>query len=75
MQLNKKEDKHNPLKNGRCGAMVNLPAGCFSNLPPDYSAFGKNALNIAQPGFPNKGYSCDNQDPPLNMDRFIAVDL
>jgi hypothetical protein len=65
MQLNKKEDEHNPLKNGRCGAMVNLPVGCFSNLPPDYSAFGNNALNTAQPGFPNKGYRCDNQDPPL----------
>ena len=45
--------------------MVNLPVGCFSNLPPDYSAFGNNALNKAQPGFPNKGYRCDNQDPPL----------
>jgi hypothetical protein len=65
MQLNKKEDEHNPLKNGRCGALVNLPVGCFSNLPPDYSAFGNNALNTTQPGFPNKGYRCDNQDPPL----------
>jgi hypothetical protein len=45
MHLNKKEDEHNPLKNGRCGAMVNLPVGCFSNFPPDYSTFGNNALN------------------------------
>jgi hypothetical protein len=65
MQLNKKEDEHNLLNNGTCGAMVNLPVGCFSNLPPDYSIFGNNALNTAQPGFPNKGYRCDNQDPPL----------
>ncbi len=65
MQLNKKEDEHNPLKNGRCGAMVNSPVGCFSNLPPDYSAFGNNALNTTQPRFPSKGYGCDNQDPPL----------
>jgi hypothetical protein len=65
MHLNKKEDEHNPLKNGRCGAMVNLPDGCFSNLPPDYYAFGNYALNTTQPGFPNKGYICDNQDPPL----------
>ncbi len=65
MELNKKEDEHNPLKNGRCGAMVNLPVGSFPNLPPDYSAFGNNALNTAQPGFSNKGYRCDNQDPPL----------
>ena len=65
MQLNKKEDEHNPLKNGRCGAMVNLPVGCFSDLPPDYSTFGNNALNTAQPSFPYKGYRCDNQDPPL----------
>ena len=35
------------------------------NLPPNYSAFGNNALNTAQPGFPNKEYRCDNQDPPL----------
>jgi hypothetical protein len=65
MHLNKKEDEHNPNKNGRCGAMVNLPVGCFSKLPPDYSAFGNNALNTAQPGSPNKGYRCDNQDSPL----------
>jgi hypothetical protein len=45
--------------------MVNLPVGCFSNLPPDYSAFGNNALNTARIGFPNKGYRCDNQHPPL----------
>ncbi len=70
MQLNKKEDEHNPLKNGRCGAMVNLPVGCFSNLPPDYSTFGNNALNIAQPGISNKGNRCDYQDPPL-----IWIDL
>ncbi len=44
MQLIKKnKKKHNPLKNGRCGAMVNLPVGCFPNLPLDYSAFGNNA--------------------------------
>ncbi len=65
MQLNKEEDEQNPLKNGRCGAMVNLPVACFSNRPPDYSAFGNNALTTTQPGFPNKGYRCDNQDPPL----------
>ncbi len=45
--------------------MANLPDGCFSNLPPNYSAFGNNALNTAQLGFPSKGYRCDNQDPPL----------
>jgi len=45
MQLNKKEDKHNPLEKGRCGAMVNLPLGCFLNLLPDFLAFGNNALN------------------------------
>jgi hypothetical protein len=45
--------------------MVNLPVGCFSNLPLEYSAFGNNALNTSQPGFPYKGYRCDNQDPPL----------
>jgi len=65
MQLNKKEDEYNPLNNGRCVAMVNLPVGCFSNLPPDYLVFGNTALNTAQPGFPKKGYRCDNQDPPL----------
>jgi len=54
MQLNKKEDEHNPLKNGRFGSMVNLPVGCFSNLPPDYSSFGNNALNTTQAGFPSK---------------------
>jgi hypothetical protein len=43
--------------------------GCFSNLPPDYSAFGDNALNTAQLVFSNKGYRCDNQDPP-----FIWID-
>ena len=53
MQLNKKEDEHTPLKNGRCGAMVNLPVGSFSNLLRDYSAFGNNALNTAQLGCPN----------------------
>jgi len=47
MQLNKKENEQNPLKNGRCGAMENLPVGCFSNLPAHYSAFGNNALNAA----------------------------
>jgi hypothetical protein len=36
IHLIKKEDKHNLLKNGRCGAMVILPDGCFSNLPPVY---------------------------------------
>ena len=45
MQFNKIEDEHNPLKNGRCGAMVNLPVDYFSNLPPSYSAFGNNALD------------------------------
>ena len=65
LELKKKENEHNPLKNGRCGAMVNLPVGYFSNLPPDYLAFGNNALNISQPHFPSKGYGCDNQDPPL----------
>ena len=65
MHLNKKEDEHNPLKNGWCGAMVNLPVGYFSNLPPDYSAFGNNALNTSQSGCPNKGYRCDNHDSPL----------
>ena len=65
MQLNKKEDEHNPLKNGRCGAMVNLTVGCFSHLPPDYPTFGNNALNTTQPSFVNKGYRCNNQDPPL----------
>ena len=45
--------------------MLNLPVGCFSNLPPNYSLFGNNALNTTQAGFPNKGYRCDNQDPPL----------
>jgi hypothetical protein len=65
MELNKQEDEHNPLKNGRCGAMVNLTVSCFSNLPPDYSTFGNNELNTAQPSFLNKGYRCDNQDTPL----------
>jgi hypothetical protein len=51
----KKENEDNPLKNGRCGAMVNLTVGCFSNLPLDYSSFGNNALNTTQPYFPNKG--------------------
>jgi hypothetical protein len=61
-----KKDEHNPLKNGRCGALVILPGGCFSNLPPNYSAFGNNALNKThQLGFTNKGHRCDNQDPPL----------
>jgi hypothetical protein len=59
-----KKKEHNPRKNGRCGAMVNSTVGCFSNLPSDYSAFGNNALNTTQPGFPNKGYTCDSQDPP-----------
>jgi hypothetical protein len=68
MQLNKKEDKNNPLEKGR--TMVNLPMGCFSNLPPDFSAFGDNALNATQSGLPNKGYGCDNEDPPL-----IRIDL
>ncbi len=45
MQLNKKEEEHNPQENGRCGAMVNLPVGCFSNVPPYFSTFGKTALN------------------------------
>jgi len=45
--------------------MINLPVGYFSNLPPDYSTFGNNALNTSQPDFPNKGYMCDNQDSPL----------
>jgi hypothetical protein len=45
--------------------MEYLPVSCFSNLPPDYSAFGNNAWNITQLGFSNKGYRCDNQDPPL----------
>jgi hypothetical protein len=36
MQLNKKEDEHDPLKNGRCGVMITLPLGFFSNLPPDF---------------------------------------
>ena len=63
--VKQKADEHNPLNNGRCGAMVNLPVGCFSKLPLDYLAFGKNAVNKTQPGSPNKGYRCDNQDPPL----------
>ena len=62
--------KVDPLKNGRCGAMVNLPVGFFSNLPPNYSSFCNNALNKTQPGFPIKWYRCDNQDPPL-----IWIDL
>ncbi len=45
--------------------MINFPVGCFSHLPLDYSTFGSNAFNTAQPGFPNKGYKCDNQNPPL----------
>jgi hypothetical protein len=45
--------------------MVNLSVGYFSNLPPDCSTFGNNSLNTTQPGFPNKGCKCDNQDPPL----------
>jgi hypothetical protein len=45
--VKQKRNEHKPLKNGRCGAMVNLPVGCFSNIPPDYSAFGNNALNRA----------------------------
>jgi hypothetical protein len=46
--------------------MVNLPIGCFSNLPFDFSAFGNNALlNTTNPGFPNKGYRCDDKDPSL----------
>jgi hypothetical protein len=65
MQFNKSDDTHNPLERGRCDAMVYLHVGSFSNLPPDFSAFGNNALNTAQPGFSNKGYRCDNEDPPL----------
>jgi hypothetical protein len=65
MQVNKKEYEHNPLKNSRCGAVVNFPVGCFSNLPLNYTEFGNNALNTTQPGFPNRGYRCDNLDPPL----------
>ena len=65
IQLNKQEDKKLPLEKGICGAMVNLPIGCFSNLLSYFSAFGNNALNIAQPSFPNKGYICDDQDLPL----------
>ena len=61
----KQERRHNPLGKGGCDAMVNLPVGCFSNLPPDFSAFGNNALNTSQLGFPNKGYRCDNKDSPL----------
>ena len=61
----KQERRHNPLGKGGCDAMVNLPVGCFSNLPPDFSAFGNNALNTSQPGFPNKGYRCDNEHQPL----------
>ena len=45
--------------------MVNLSVGCFSNLPPYYSAFGNNALNTTHPDFTNNGYRCDNQDPQL----------
>jgi hypothetical protein len=63
--IKQKEDEHNPLKNGRYGAMVNLSVGCFSNLPPYYSAFGNNALNTTHPDFTNNGYRCDNQDPQL----------
>jgi hypothetical protein len=65
MQLNKSDDLHHPLTPGRCGAMVNLLIGCFSDLPKKNSAFGNAALNDAQPGFPNKGYGCDKLDPPL----------
>ena len=32
MQLNKKENEHNPLKNGRCGAMVNLPFQIYRQI-------------------------------------------
>ena len=65
MQLNKSEDLHHPLTPGRCGAMVNLSIGCFSDLPKSFSAFGNAALNNAQPGFPNRGFGCDKLDPPL----------
>jgi hypothetical protein len=58
MKLNKQEDKPFPLENERCGAVVNLPIGCFSNLPSDFSTFGDNALNTTQPRFSNKGYRC-----------------
>jgi hypothetical protein len=70
MQLHKKEDNHDPIENGRCGAMVNLHVGCFSNLPPDFSTFGNNALNTTQSSFANKEYRCDNEEPPL-----IWIDL
>ena len=45
--------------------MVNLPVGWFSKLQLEFSTFGNSALNTARPGFPNKGYKCDNEDPPL----------
>ena len=53
-QLNKEKDKQSPPKKGRCGLIVNLPIGCFSNLT-SFLAFGNNALNTAHRGFPNKG--------------------
>lgn len=65
MQSNHDTDPHNPLPGGRCGALVNLPIGCFSNLPSDFRAFGNGILNNTQPGFPNNGLNCDNLDPPL----------
>jgi hypothetical protein len=65
MHSNKKEGKHNPLEKGKCGAMVDLLVGCFTNLLPNFSAFGNNALNTAQPSFLNKGNRCDNEYPRL----------
>jgi hypothetical protein len=53
MQLKKEEDNDKPLDKGRWWAMVNLPMGCFSKLPPEFLTFGNNALNKAHPGFPN----------------------
>ena len=45
--------------------MVNFLVGCFTNLSPDFSAFGNNTMITTQPVFLNKGYRCDNKDPPL----------
>jgi hypothetical protein len=45
--------------------MVNLLVGFFLNIAPVFSAYDNTALNTSQPGFSNKRYRCDNEDPPL----------